>query len=456
SKIENTSYTVNSIDFDHTLAKDAIQTLTDMAGGYEFGVDNSREFYFRPIDTDTHYFYWVGKHYQDIEIEEDPLSVRNRLYIKAGEIQSGGSNIIGYVEDNDSISQYGLREEVITAPEILNSDDAVQWANLILQEKKEPKVIARLKNVFLDATKAKIEPKGKVKVTVYDGTEYNLQIKRASYSISAEGILAELELGSLIIPLEEHFVNLIKEVNEEKRLGDKRAEQLYTEKASASHNHIRSDVTDFWNSPFWSNIPDKPSTFPPEAHNHDERYFTESEHINDSQGSQDGGKPIKLDSNGKIDLSMIYQGPGSGLDADKWDGHQFADYLNQAVKSNSSPTFANLTISTNLTTPKLTIGSYYLNSLVANNKVPDSDKWDGHQFADYLNQAVKSNSSPTFANLTISTNLTTPKLTIGSRYLSSLVANNKVPDSDKIDGREIYVSNSSPSGGANGDIWLEY
>ena len=31
---------------------------------------------------------------------------------------------------------------------------------------------------------------------------------------------------------------------------------------------------------------------------------------------------------------------------------------------------------TNLKTPKLTIGSYYLNSLIANNKVPDSDKLD--------------------------------------------------------------------------------
>ena len=29
---------------------------------------------------------------------------------------------------------------------------------------------------------------------------------------------------------------------------------------------MRSEITDFWNTPFWANIPDKPSTFPPEAH----------------------------------------------------------------------------------------------------------------------------------------------------------------------------------------------
>ena len=30
----------------------------------------------------------------------------------------------------------------------------------------------------------------------------------------------------------------------------------------------RSKIADFWNTPFWDNIPDKPSTFPPEPHTH--------------------------------------------------------------------------------------------------------------------------------------------------------------------------------------------
>ena len=35
-------------------------------------------------------------------------------------------------------------------------------------------------------------------------------------------------------------------------------------------------------------------------------------------------------------------GSGSGLDADLWDGNQFSTYLNQAVLTTSSPTFANV------------------------------------------------------------------------------------------------------------------
>jgi len=34
------------------------------------------------------------------------------------------------------------------------------------------------------------------------------------------------------------------------------------------HTHVRSDITDFWNAPFWENIPDKPTAYPPEAHTH--------------------------------------------------------------------------------------------------------------------------------------------------------------------------------------------
>ena len=41
-------------------------------------------------------------------------------------------------------------------------------------------------------------------------------------------------------------------------------------------------------------------------------------------------------------------GSGSGLDADLWDGNQFSSYLNQAVLSTSSPSFAGLNINGNL------------------------------------------------------------------------------------------------------------
>jgi hypothetical protein len=198
SKVETTGYTVQSIDFDHTPAKDAVQTLADMAQGFEFGVDNSREFYFRSKDTNVNYSFWVGKHFQDIEIQENPHTVRNKLYIKMGEIQTGGSNIIGSVQDNSSISSYGLREDIIDAPEILDSADATQWANEILAKMKNPEIVAKISNVIFDKTKVKIEAKGKVRITIFDGTEYELYIEKVNYKISSAGILGQLDLRNKV------------------------------------------------------------------------------------------------------------------------------------------------------------------------------------------------------------------------------------------------------------------
>jgi len=103
---------------------------------FEYGVDNDREFYFRQIDTAIHYDYWVGKHFQYAEIIENPHTVRNKLYIKVGLIQGTGfgyikegSNIIDPpIQDDVSIGVYGLREALVTAPELLGIADARIWA----------------------------------------------------------------------------------------------------------------------------------------------------------------------------------------------------------------------------------------------------------------------------------------------------------------------------------------
>lgn len=112
---------------------------------------------------------------------------------------------------------------------------------------------------------------------------------------------------------------------------------------------------------------------------------------------------------------------------------QLDTYLNQAVKTTSSPTFEAVDVnSLELAAGSITdtdgtidfdttdlqgIGSLAFGdftSLVATGTAPffcdsatvctnlNSDLWDGYQFGDYLDQAVKTTSSPTFAQLTVS------------------------------------------------------
>jgi len=228
AKVETTGYTVNSMNFDHTPAKDAIQTLAEIAQNFEYGVDSLREFYFRAVSTEVQKHFWTGKHLADNDIDEDPKPIRNRLYVKVGQIQAGGTNYIGSVQDDDSIDDHGLHEDEITAPEILNNTDALQWAAYKLSEKKDPLVRADLRDIFLDDTKAKIDAVGKVRITTAKGAEYTLAIKRVKYKIGVSGILADIELGQILIPFEQHIVSLLRRITDEQRLGDKRTQQLYT------------------------------------------------------------------------------------------------------------------------------------------------------------------------------------------------------------------------------------
>lgn len=103
----------------------------------------------------------------------------------------------------------------------------------------------------------------------------------------------------------------------------------------AAHTHPRSEIPDFWSEAFWASIPDKPSTFPPSSHDHDDRYYTETElnegqldsryytetELNEGQldniyfgedeflassaGAGDSGKPLKLNAAGLVDPTML-------------------------------------------------------------------------------------------------------------------------------------------------------
>jgi hypothetical protein len=76
------------------------------------------------------------------------------------------------------------------------------------------------------------------------------------------------------------------------------------------------------------------ANFTATGHTHDDRYYTEAE--SNSIFSLTGHTHDYDYWNAAND------GADSGLDADLWDGNQFNDYLNQSVKSGSTPTFFNV------------------------------------------------------------------------------------------------------------------
>ena len=91
----------------------------------------------------------------------------------------------------------------------------------------------------------------------------------------------------------------------------------------------------------------------------------------------------------------------AGTTAQYWRGDKSWQTLNQAAVAGlttaDSPSFVKTTLTQAVGTSPLTITS----TTVCNNL--NADLWDGYQFADYLNQAVKTTSSPTFKGIILST-----------------------------------------------------
>jgi len=95
---------------------------------------------------------------------------------------------------------------------------------------------------------------------------------------------------TVYIPLYDKWGNSIGQIELEPRLvdglpkqGSRKGELIFNTQDSALYywdgerwrglgaaatTITRDDVVDFWAEPFWENIPDKPSEFPPEPHTH--------------------------------------------------------------------------------------------------------------------------------------------------------------------------------------------
>jgi len=192
AKIAESTVEASSIIIDNASAKEVLSKLSGFEADFVFGVDNYREFFLLPRSNQVVAKLWVGKHCEDFECEEDISHVANRLYVKAGVI-AAGSNYVAIVEDGESINKYGVREAVVTAPEVANVDDAVAWGLAKLNETKLKKITGQAKNVFLSNMKP-FEAKGAVVLVDTEGVELQMRVVSVTYDVSTDGILADLHL----------------------------------------------------------------------------------------------------------------------------------------------------------------------------------------------------------------------------------------------------------------------
>lgn len=214
TKIYATDYTASKIRFDQQNAKDVLKTLAEFATDYVYGVDERREFFFRPLNRliNENSRFWAGHHVTKFLPEEDINSVINFFYVKYGKLDSGGQNI--YPDpffDSASQEAYGLREgEPQSMPSAIEDADVVRWGQSRLDVLKKPKRTAEVDGFAADVVRRNIKPDGMARITTADGLySYEYPIKSVKYKISGDGIVMSMQLGDYSPRLDHYVAQLI-------------------------------------------------------------------------------------------------------------------------------------------------------------------------------------------------------------------------------------------------------
>lgn len=204
-QIANSNYvTSGEIKFLRTDFKTAMKQICDLAGGYTWGVDERRRFFFRQesqaITDDSRW--WVGKHLRTYVPVEDSSKIRNRIFVKLGKVRTDlnvahplfGTNFLeDPIEDADSVALYRPREMIYSASSLLSPTDAVRGAAIELARRARPTQKARVTGVEFRGRR--ILPDGLARVTGRGGAVLELPKKKITYEAEGSSIRCNVDLG---------------------------------------------------------------------------------------------------------------------------------------------------------------------------------------------------------------------------------------------------------------------
>lgn len=236
TKITAAGYVATKLRFDNIDAKSAMKKLAEFATGYVYGVDEAREFFFRPVTAtiNEQARLYVGVHISEYTPTEDLSDLCNYALIKGATMDESGSNILATVQDATSQTTYGKRQKVLSVPAAVSAADATRWGEQEIGRRKDPKRKAQIKGLKLEYPNAdgtynvrRIKPDGKAAIGPVDGSAaHEYPITKIKYSITSQGILATLDLGELPKTMESWFVDSYRRKADSDAIGDANNVQL--------------------------------------------------------------------------------------------------------------------------------------------------------------------------------------------------------------------------------------
>ena len=238
NKIINTGYTITKIILDHVTAKEALKQLSDFAIDYVYGVDEYRQLYFQPRDTEINEQarLWVGQHIDSYVPEWDVEDIVNHAYIKGGNVDDEGEQWLAELEDAESQKLYKIQEDVWTLPSAYDVADAERWGESQLTNLAYPKKSAKVSGVKLEYPRAdgtffvrKLSTQGQAAITTAEGELYTYPISKLKYTVSSDkGIQLDMELGDIPDAIDRYFANLDRDAKMAELLQQAATKQLKT------------------------------------------------------------------------------------------------------------------------------------------------------------------------------------------------------------------------------------
>lgn len=204
--IENTGFTADSLEF-NTDAKRALETLANIVGSIEWGVDKNRKFFFKTRSSSVGFRWRIGKDITGLSENQSFKDIINRVIIQGGDV--GGMPYSKTYNDTLSQAKYHLRTKVIQNSAIVTDTVSAQYADAIFAEFNE---VIRKANITFINKDERIEAAIPIPLVIiigdpvrYGEKKYGTflysglierQINRINYSLGNDNILkTQVDIG---------------------------------------------------------------------------------------------------------------------------------------------------------------------------------------------------------------------------------------------------------------------
>jgi hypothetical protein len=132
------TFTVDAIAF-KTSTYSALDTLANLLGDVEYGVDENLEFYWKQESDTVNHKFFVGHDIEKLSRTKDYSDLVNRIYFEGAKDDTTGAIFKKTASASGSISAYYLAESILTNSAISTDTVADAYLTVLLQQKSSPK-----------------------------------------------------------------------------------------------------------------------------------------------------------------------------------------------------------------------------------------------------------------------------------------------------------------------------